>query len=153
MVWSASGVFSYTVNEALTAKVLALNASDVLYGALYAASITPSATVTTAAATYYNGGVWLASSEVNSTNYTAGGASIAGVTCTQTTNVVTLTGNSLTWTTVTFTGNDEPAGLLVYDKTSSPSLGISFNYFGGAQTVTAGNFTVAFPSGIATFTS
>ena len=48
------------------------------------------------------------------------------------------------WLSVTFTGSNEPYGLLVYD-TSVTNVGICFNYF-GQQTVNGGTFTVVWPT-------
>lgn len=148
MAWSASGVFAYW-NYLMGTKAVSLT-TDTLKVALYGNSGTPDKTVTTAALTQYNGASsqWVTGNEVSGTGYTAGGNTLSGVTFTQSTNVMTLTATSPQWTSATITAY----GDLVYDSTVS-SDGVAFNYFGGVQTVTAGTFTVSYPSGIATWTS
>jgi hypothetical protein len=127
-------------------------ATDSIKVALYASNtMTPSNTVTTAALSSYNGAAsqWVTANEVSSSNYSAGGVAVTPLSCTQTTNVITFTSSgSPAWTTVSFT----TYGCLVYDTTVS-NVGISYNYFGGGQTVTAGNFSISWnASGIATWT-
>ena len=67
----------------------------------------------------------------------------------QTTNVVTFTSSgSPQWTTASFTAY----GGLIYDTTTT-NQAISWNYFGGAQTVTSGTFSITWnASGILTLT-
>jgi hypothetical protein len=151
MAWSTSKVFAYNMLQLATGKSFDL-ATDSFKVALYTNSGTPDNTVTTAALTEYNGAAsqWVTGNEVSSVNYTAGGTAVTPVACTQTSNVVTFTSSgSPQWVTVTFT----TYGCLVYDTTVS-NEGISFNYFGGAQEVTAGTFSVAWnASGIASYTT
>lgn len=151
MAWSASKVFAYTVLQLCDAKSIAMS-TDSLYCALYVATITPDNTVATAALSSYNGSgsQWVTANEVSSSGYVAGGASVSGVTVTQTTNVIALKASgSPAWTGVTFT----TAGALVYDASVS-NQGFSYNYFGGTQTVASANFSVVWnASGILTFTT
>ena len=134
--------------------------SDHFSVALYGNSITPDRTVATLALTQWTNsggtGQWSAATggEVTGTGYTAGGASVTPVAITQASNVVTFTSSGTpTWTTASFTAY----GGLVYDTNQSyttPNTGFCFNYFGGAQTVTAGTFTLTWnSSGIATFST
>lgn len=86
---------------------------------------------------------------MSGTGYTAGGVSVTSPTWTQTSNKVKFTSaGTPQWTTATFTAY----GCLVYDTTKLTE-GLSYNYFGGAQQVTAGTFTITWnATGIALFT-
>lgn len=150
MAWSASKVFAYSVLQAGSNAVK--YSTDVYKVALYSSNtMTPDNTVTTAALTEYNGtsSQWVTANEVSGTGYTAGGVSVSSPTWTQSTNVVTFTSaGTPQWTTASFTAY----GCLVYDTTVS-NEGLCYNYFGGAQTVTSGTFTINWnASGIASFT-
>ena len=156
---SAGNAYYMTMMGANTAKA----STDAFKVAIYGNTPTPVQSATQSA-TQYNGAgsQWVTANEVSSAGYTAGGQwmsstpSAAGgtnnTTWTQGTNVVTFTSSgSPQWTGVTFTAY----GCLVYDYTTSTTVGqaISWNYFGGAQTVTAGTFTITWnASGIVTLT-
>lgn len=153
MAWSNSKVFAF--------NVLFLGQNGVKYStdafsvALYGNTGTPDNTVTTQALSSYNGtsSQWVTANEVSGTGYAAGGVSVSSPTWTQGTNVVTFTSaGTPQWTTASFTAY----GGLVYDTTVGTATthpGLSYNYFGGAQTVTSGTFTINWnASGIATFT-
>ena len=149
MAWSASKVFAFA--QLQMAKAVLNLSTDSYKVALYVAAMTPDNTVTTAALTEYNGAAsqWVVANEVSSTNYTAGGTAVSSPTITQVTNVVTFTSaGTPSWTTVTFS----TSGCLVYDTTVS-NEGLCYNYFGGSQSVTAGNFSISWnASGIANWT-
>jgi hypothetical protein len=123
---------------------------DAFKTALYGNAVVP-AQSSTAALTQYNGAgsTWVTANEVTGTGYTAGGVAVAPVTWTQGTNVVTFTSSgSPQWTASSFTAY----GCLVYDTTTT-NQAISWNYFGGAQTVTSGTFSITWnASGILTLT-
>jgi hypothetical protein len=111
--------------------------------ALYNGSPTSAtAQAATLAQNAYNGsgGQWVTANEVSSTNYTAGGVVVTPKTETLvSTTVVTFTSSGTpTWTTVSFTSY----GCLVYDNTVTGAYAFCWNYFGGAQTVTAGTFSI-----------
>jgi hypothetical protein len=151
MAWTTSDVFAYAVLQ-MGLKQLDL-ATDGYKVALYASNtMTPDRTVTTAVLTEYAGAAsqWVTGNEVSSSGYAAGGASVSNVSWTQASNVLTFTsGATPSWSGVTF----NTYGCLVYDTTVS-SEGLSFNYFGGEQTVTAGTFSITWnASGIATWTT
>jgi hypothetical protein len=144
MAWTASGIFTWTMLQMMTAATainLNTNAEKV---ALYTSnSMTPDKTVTgagTSVLTYYNGTAsqWVVANECgNSGTYAAGGTAVTPVSCLAATNVVTFTSSgSPQWTGATITAY----GDLVYDTTAS--IGVCFNWFGGVQTVTAGTFTI-----------
>jgi hypothetical protein len=150
MAWSASKVFAFSV---LTVGQNGVKYSTDAYKvALYSSNtMTPDNTVTTAALTEYNGvaSQWVTGNEVSGTGYSAGGVAVSSPTWTQSTNVVTFTSaGTPQWTNASFTAY----GCLVYDTTVS-NEGLCYNYFGGAQTVTSGTFTISWnASGIASFT-
>ena len=149
MAWSNSKVFAFSV---LTVGQNGVKYSTDAYKvALYGNSGTPDNTVTTAVLTEYNGAAsqWVTGNEASGTGYTAGGVAVSSPSWTQATNVVTFTSaGTPQWTTASFTAY----GGLVYDTTNA-NQGLCYNYFGGAQTVTAGTFTINWnASGIATFT-
>ena len=150
MAWSNSKVFAFAQLQMMSGSVRPT--TDSYYVALYGNTGTPDNTVTTAALTQYNGvaSQWVVANEVSSTNYTAGGASVSPIAVTQASNIITFTSSgSPQWNSVSFSAY----GGLVYDKTVSNN-GLSYNYFGGVQTVTSGTFTVSWnASGIATWTT
>jgi hypothetical protein len=153
MAWSNSKVFAWTVLSMGTNAVKP--STDAYSVALYGNTGTPDNTVSTQALTSYNGSgsQWVVANEASGAGYSAGGVSVSSPTWTQATNVVTFTSaGTPQWTTASFTAY----GGLVYDTTVGSATthpGISYNYFGGAQTVTSGTFTINWnASGIATFT-
>lgn len=154
MAWTTSNVNAYYLWAMGQATSRPNPTSDSFKVALYGTGVTP-AQSTTAALTQYNGAgsTWVTANETTNTSgsaYVAGGAAVTPVSWTQATNVVTFSSSgSPQWTTASFTA----AGGLVYDTTVT-SQAISWNYFGGAQTVAAGTFTIAWnASGILTLTS
>jgi hypothetical protein len=151
MAWSSSNAFAFAVLQMAGNHVNP--SSDSYKVALYSSNtMTPDKTVTTAVLTEYNGAAsqWVVANEVSGTGYSAGGVPVSSPTLTQASNVVTFTSaGTPQWTGASFTAY----GCLVYDTTVS-NEGLCFNNFGGAQTVTAGTFTITWSgSGIATFTT
>lgn len=153
MAWTASKVFARTITEQINGGHAFNWSTDTIKAALYASNtMTPDNTVTTDVLTEYNGTAsqWVIANEVASGGgYTSGGVAVTPLSVSQTTNVVTFTSSGTPqWTSASFTAY----GCLVYDSTIS-NIGLSYNYFGGAQTVASGTFTVTWnASGIATFT-
>jgi hypothetical protein len=88
-----------------------------------------------------------ATNEVSSTNYTAGGATLASKTLTYTgaSNTVAFDAADVSWTTVSFTTRIA----VVYKSTGTASTSHVFSYvdFGGDQTISSGNFTVQWAAG------
>jgi hypothetical protein len=154
MAWSNSKVFARTMLEQMNGGHAFNWATDTINVAVFLGTNTPSNTVITDAATEYNGAAsqWVAATyEVpNTGTYSAGGSAVTPLSFTQTTNVVTFTSSGApSWTGATMTA---VYGCLVYDTTIS-NIGLSYNYFGGSQSVTAGTFTINWnASGIATIT-
>lgn len=146
---TASAVFTATVQDAFlkdpegTAWATATNLqADALKVALYGDSVTPDKNATAAASAYGAGGTWTAGNEKSDTNWAAGGRALAGNAITAAAGYVQFTGTNLAGG-----GNVTLAsvmGCLVYDSTvtGTTNRGICFNYFGGAQSVTGGTFTI-----------
>ena len=141
MAWSNSKIFSSAITDALNnTTALDLN-SDTFKAALYDNTITPSQTVAASAAALA-GGVW-ASGQVSNGGWAAGGVALTSVTSTFSSNVYTFdaadtaNGSAATLASV--------FGVFVYDDTLTTPVadqGVSFNYLGGTNSVTAGTFTV-----------
>lgn len=154
MPWSASGIFARGIKDIMDRTAVWDIDGDSYKAALYNNTGTPDKTVTTAALSSYNGATsqWVVANEVTDvTNWAAGGRALAGVTWVQSSSTMTFDANdtagggTLTLTNV--------YGTLVYDTTVG-TQGISFNYFGGANTVTSGTFTIVWnASGIFTITT
>ena len=152
MAWTNSKIFRQWIADSLapTASFVGKwNSTDVYNAALYNNTITPDNTVT-AALSGYNAATsqWLTGNEVtDATNWTAGGRAVAGT--------GSGGGYSSTAATITFTGSNTSGagnvtitnayGNLLYDSTLSTPVskqGAAYHFYGGAQSVTAGTFTI-----------
>lgn len=149
MAITTSKIFSVFIQDALNrTSAYDLNA-DAFKVALYGDGATPDQTVSSAN-TAYAVGQWVVGNEKSNGGWAAGGNSLASVTSAFSSNVYTFdaadtaNGSAATLSAVT--------GCLVYDSTVS-NLGLSFHYFGGSQSVTAGTLTVVWnASGIISIT-
>jgi hypothetical protein len=125
--------------------------ADTVNVALFGNSVSPDASAAVAS-TGYNTGTWTTGNEVvDVTNWVAGGRALAS----KTFSVLTA-GSQTTPSAVAFDAADLAGagnvtlanvyGCLVYDGTITAGTvakqGLCFNYFGGAQSVTAGTFTI-----------
>ena len=144
MAWSASKVFSATLEDILENTTAIDVDADTFKAALYNNSITPDQTVTSAN-TAYNVGQWATANEVSDgTNWDAAGEPLS----------ITSTGSGLTYVMVDSTDTSQGGasttlanvyGCLVYDDTITTPVadqGLCYNYFGGVQSVTGGTFTI-----------
>lgn len=166
MAWSGSQIFASFVTNPMLGVTGASGAglptgyaglvADTVNLALYGV-ITPDATAAVAS-TGYNTGQWVTGGEITgSSEWVAGGRAVpATKSISQATNVTTFktTTNLVGSATVTMSGIN---GCLVYDNSITAGTiakqGVCFLWFGGAQSVTAGSFSVNFnASGIFTFT-
>lgn len=162
MAWSASNVFQEWVKNPLfngsggtppTSYTGYL--TDTMNVALYASGITPDRTAAVAS-TGYNTGVWITGNEkTGSSEWVAGGRALASKTNVASAGTVTLDAADLTGSASITMSSVE--GCLVYDNTISGGTvakqGLCYLWFGGAQSVTAGTFSVIFnASGIVTAT-
>lgn len=83
--------------------------------------------------------------EVTGTGYTAGGIALTNTTPSITSNVALTTFSNVSWTTATFSSR---AALIYNTSQRGPTAtrAASVHDFGGTQTVTAGTFTLVFPT-------
>jgi hypothetical protein len=145
MAWANSKIFRpFLADISANTAALDLDGTDTIKVALYNNTITPDNDVT-AANSAYNVGQWASANEVTeSGQWSAGGVAL-------TTPVV----NSGTADVVFFDAVDTASGstadlasvfgCLVYDDTLTTPVadqGISYNYFGGSNSVVNGTFTV-----------
>ena len=155
MAWTNSKIFSAYLTDVLNnTTAMDLNTDSLLEVALFDNTITPSQTVASASSAYATG-VWAAGGVSDASGWPALGRPLASVTSTFASNVYTfdaadtVSANSTTTLTNAY-------GCLVYDHSIATPVadqGICFNYFGGANTVTSGTFTVVWnASGIFTLT-
>lgn len=151
MAWSASAIFRewpITILQAAGTSFTGLD-SDTVKVSLHNNSITPDKDAAVAS-TGFNTGQWSTTNEVvDATNWVSGGRALASKTFTTPSTGVAMFdaadlagGGAVTLANV--------YGCLVYDDTISGGTvadqGVCFNYFGGAQSVTAGSFTVVWNS-------
>lgn len=152
MAWSESKVFTqFLFNPGLRAlsgetapgSFSSLEA-DTINVALFDSSITPNKDAAVAS-TGYNTGVWLTSDEVTDTNWAAGGRALSGDDFTTGSGFVMYDATDLAGGgTLTLA---DVNGCLVYDGTITAGStvadqGVCYNWFGGAQSVTSGTFTI-----------
>lgn len=155
MAWSDSRIFQAFLTDALentTAFDLG-QTPDTFNVALYDNDITPDANVS-AANSVYNVGQWaIAGNEVSEAGqWAAGGVALTSPDISNPANFVvmfdaadTASGSAADLANV--------YGCLVYDQTLATKYGICFNYFGGANSVVNGTFTVVWhANGIFRFT-
>src|SRR6266581_7419545 len=144
MAWANSKIFSAYITDVLNnTTAMDLNTDATLGVSLFDNTITPSQTVASAS-TAYAAGVWASGGVSDATGWPAAGRDLASITSGFTTNVYTfdaadtVSANAVTTLTNAY-------GCLVYDNTITTPVadqGICFNYFGGANSVVAGTFTV-----------
>lgn len=158
MAFTASGIFRAYLADSITGDVLfkvgAASGPDAPKVALYNTTGTPDKDATRANSAYAVG-AWVTGNEQSSGTWVAGGIALGSPVVNQATSgVVFFDGTDTTnGANVTLSG---VMGCLVYDDTlTTPTAdqGICFNYFGGAQSVTAGTFTIVWSAnGIYRFT-
>jgi hypothetical protein len=147
MAWTNSKIFRewmVTAYQAAGTGFTGLD-SDTVKVALFNNSVTPDQDAAVAS-TGFNTGTWTTGNEViDATNWVSGGRALASKTFTTPSaatfrfDAADLAGGGNVTITNAF-------GCLVYDDTITAGTvadqGVSFNYFGGAQSVTAGTFTI-----------
>lgn len=143
MAWSNSKVFMATIEDIFeNTCAMDLN-SDTFKVALFNNSITPSQTAASAS-TAFDAGQWADSNELSdSTNWPAGGVALSGVTSGFSSNVYTFDATDVTSPGAATLSN--VYGCLVYDDTLATPVadqGLSYHYFGGANSVSGGTFSV-----------
>lgn len=160
MAWSGSAVFKQFILAPLvegtttTATGYTGLDTDTVNVALFDSSITPAKDVAVAS-TGYNTGQWLTSDEVTHANWAAGGRPLTTDTFSSDTNAVEYNADNLAGGgTLTLA---DVNGCLVYDNSITAGTvakqGVCYNWFGGAQSVTGGTFTIIWhANGIFRFT-
>lgn len=155
MAWTNSKIFRAYLHNSLTRTAALDLDADTLKAALYNNTGTPDQNAT-AANSAYNVSAWATANEVYQVGQWAqGGVALSSVVVDQATSAVvfldaadTASGSAATLANV--------YGVLVYDDTLTTPVadqGISFNYLGGANSVTAGTLTVVWnANGIFRFT-
>lgn len=151
MAWSASAMFQAWPQMLLEDSATGYTGldSDTVKVALYDNDITPDKDAAVAS-TGYNTGQWaIAGNEVTdsdgSSDWSAGGIALASKTITDQGSGITQfdAADTTHANTVTITN---AFGCLVYDDTITAGTvadqGVTYHYFGGAQSVTTGTFTV-----------
>lgn len=159
MAFTASGVFTAMLDQMAQLSGTGYTGldSDTMNVALYGNTGTPDKTVAVAS-TGYNTGQWVTGNEItDATNWVAGGRPLASKTFTfpGTTNIYMFDAADLAGG-----GNVTLAavfGCLVYDNSITAGTvakqGLSFHYFGGTQSVTAGTFQIIWnPNGLIRWT-
>jgi hypothetical protein len=143
MAWANSKIFQQFVADVMNrANGLFDLDADAHKAALFDNTITPSQTVS-AANSAYGAGVWAAGGVFDASGWPAVGRPLVSVTSSVSAAVYTfdaadtVSANSTTTLTNVF-------GTQVYDDTAAAvaDQGICYNYFGGANTVTNGTFTI-----------
>lgn len=154
MAWSASAIFQQAMLNPIAGRCWTTAApttyanlsADTVNVSLFNNSVTPDKTAAVAS-TGYNTGTWTSGNEVtDATNWVAGGRALASKAFsidTGSSSVVFNAANLSGGGTVTIVN---AYGCFVYDNTITAGTvakqGLCFNYFGGAQSVTAGTFTI-----------
>jgi len=108
--------------------------ADTMYMALYTSSATLDATTT----------AYTATNEVSGTGYVAGGQALTTVAPTSSGTTAYLDFDDETWTSSTITAR----GALIYNSDQS-NKSVAVLDFGADKTSTAGDFTVVFPTAVA----
>lgn len=149
MAWSSgSSIFRFFIAEALAnnaAYDLSGASVDTFKAALYNSTGTPDKDAATAVLTGYNGAAsaWVVANEVSHvSHWPVGGQPLVSP-------AISVVAGGIVMFDVNDTASIDAAttlsgvvGTLVYDDTLASKPGVSFNYFGGSQSVTAGTFTV-----------
>lgn len=147
MAWADSKVFREIIGELWRANAIGTGFDgldiDVCKVALFNNSVVPD-NDSTIANSAYNAGTWLVANEKSDTNWPAGGRPIASP------SLSTATADAVFYDVADTSGAGNVTladvhGCLVYDDeitATNVDAGICYNYFGGAQSVTAGTFTI-----------
>lgn len=122
--------------------------SDSVKVSLHNNSITPDKDAAVGS-TGFNTGVWTTTNEVTDTNWPSGGNTLAGKAfTTPSSGVLMFDATDLSHSGTVTLAN--VYGCLVYDDAITGGTvadqGVSFHYFGGGQSVTAGTFTIVWHS-------
>jgi hypothetical protein len=144
MAFTESRIFRQYIADIIDNTTAIDVGSDTIKAALYGNTITPDRDVT-AANSAYNAGQWVTGGELTSSGqWAAGGVALSSKTITTPSSGVTMFDAADTASGSTATLSNV-YGCLVYDSTISTPVanqGVCYNYFGGANSVTSGTFTI-----------
>lgn len=145
MAWSASKIFQQFLVDALgnTVAFDLDTSADVPKVALFDNTITPSQTVS-AANSAYGAGVWASGGVSDASGWPAAGRVLANITWAASAAVCKYDADDTVSANAT-TSLTNATGALVYDDTITTPVadqGLCYNYFGGANTIVSGTFTV-----------
>lgn len=152
MAWADSKVFVNFIKDSLErTAAFDLNA-DTFKVALYG-DVSPSATVSSANSAY-GAGVWASGEVYEAGQWAQGGVALSSPS-------ITVVSNTASWAPTANTASGANAtlagvyGCLVYDDTLTTPVdgqGVCYNYFGGANTIADGTFTIVWSAnGIMSF--
>ena len=156
MAFADSAVFGSFIEDVFeNTTEIDLN-TDAFKVALFNTTTVPDEDATSAASQFGAGGTWTtANEEISTTDWPTGGEPLASPLSTRAAGVYKFDGTDTVQNGTTCTLADV-YGCLVYDDTMTTPVidpGVCFNYFGGVQAVTAGDFTVQWhTNGIFTIT-
>jgi len=155
MAWTDSRIFTQAVLNPLTASAWSTTepttyganglSADAILVALFGTSVTPDRDAAVAS-TGYNTGTWTTGNEITGTNWAAGGQTLG--TKAYTADLGGNVGVSFDAADVSVSNVTLAAffGDLTYDNTITGGTvakqGLCFHYYGGTQSVTAGNLTI-----------
>lgn len=148
MAWTNSKMFRFMVGSVFSnaaAYDLSGAGVDAFKAALYNNTPTPDQNVATDVLTGYNGAAsqWVTANEVtDATNWPAGGRPLVSPAIDTSVAATVFFDAADTASVGATTTLASVFGTLVYDDTLTNKPGISYNYFGGTQSVTNGTFTV-----------
>lgn len=146
MAWAGSALFRSFVTDAFAnqqAFDLSGTGVDSFKNALYNATPTPDKDAVETA-TRYNTGQWVVANEVSQVGqWAAAGIAIGSPALTNPSSGVTMwdATDTASGTAATLANVN---GCLIYDDTLANDPGVCFLYFGGANSVTSGTFTVVY---------
>ena len=166
MAWTDSRIFTQAILNPLTASAWSTTepttyganglSADTINAALFNNSVTPDKDAAVGS-TGYNTGTWVTADEVtDATNWTVGGRALGSKTYAAGTGIVNFDAADTAGAGNVTISN--AYGCLVYDATITAGTvakqGLCFNYFGGAQSVTGGTFTIVWDAtGVFKFTN
>lgn len=145
MAWTNSKIMMSALTDIINNTTAMDGNSDTHKAALFDNTVTPSQTDTSAHNAYAGaGGAWAAGGVSDATGWPAVGRDLAGVASGFSSNVFTFDANDTVSANSTTTLTNA-YGALVYDDTIAAPVvdqGWCYNYFGGANSVTSGTFTI-----------
>lgn len=143
MAWTNSKIFSAFPTDSFNSTASFNLDGDNIKAALFDNSITPSQTAASAS-TAYGAGQWASGGVSDATGWPAVGRQLQSVTSGFSSNVYTFDAADTVSANSTTTLTNAYGALIYNDTLAAPvaDQGVCYNYFGGANSVTNGTFTV-----------